>query len=163
MRLLVCLAERAGQVVSIDELLDQVWAGVIVTPDSVYQGIAALRRHLADDPKEPSYIATVPRRGYRMIAAVSPWTDVPVSGMGPSIDSTLAKAVLPAAEPPPKPRQRFLAATLVAAIILATVAAYLVRSRPASPQVAGSSVAASPGSVAVLPFLGLPTGAVNEE
>jgi transcriptional activator of cad operon len=36
MRLLVCLAERAGEVVSIDELLDQVWAGVIVTADSVY-------------------------------------------------------------------------------------------------------------------------------
>jgi TolB-like protein len=36
MRLLLCLAERAGQVVSIEDLLNLVWSGVIVTPDSVY-------------------------------------------------------------------------------------------------------------------------------
>src|SRR5271154_1159881 len=73
MRLLVCLAERASEVVSIDELLDKVWAGVIVTLDSVYQAIATLRRHLADGSKDPTYIATVPRLGYRMVATVAPW------------------------------------------------------------------------------------------
>jgi TolB-like protein len=57
-------------VVSIDTLLDQVWLGVIVTPDSVYQAVTALRRQLGDDPKQPAYIATVPRRGYRLMAAV---------------------------------------------------------------------------------------------
>src|ERR1700689_4594496 len=67
MRLLLCLAEHAGQVVSIDDLLAQVWTGVIVTPDSVYQAITSLRRLLGDDPKQPTYIATVPRLGYRMI------------------------------------------------------------------------------------------------
>src|SRR5689334_762298 len=44
MRLLVCLAERSGEVVSADDLLDRVWPNVIVTPDSVYQAVAALRR-----------------------------------------------------------------------------------------------------------------------
>ena len=44
MRLLLHLAEHAGEVVSIDELLEQIWQGVIVTPDSVYQAIASLRR-----------------------------------------------------------------------------------------------------------------------
>ena len=44
MRLLLCLAENAGQVVSVQELLDKVWADVIVTPDSVYQSVATLRR-----------------------------------------------------------------------------------------------------------------------
>src|SRR6202048_2332171 len=75
MRLLLCLADRAGEVVSIDELLEQVWAGVVVTPDSVYQAVALLRRLLGDDPKHPTYIATVPRLGYRMGATVSPWAD----------------------------------------------------------------------------------------
>src|ERR1700733_5476044 len=70
MRLLLCLAEHAGGVVSIDELLNQVWSGVIVTPDSVYQAVASLRRLLGDDAKEPAYIATVPRLGYRMVAKV---------------------------------------------------------------------------------------------
>ena len=75
MSLLLCLAERAGEVVSIDDLLDQVWSGVVVTPDSVYQAVASLRRLLGDDAKQPAYIATVPRLGYRMVAAVSPWVD----------------------------------------------------------------------------------------
>src|ERR1700685_2296789 len=79
LRLLLCLAEHAGQVVSIDELLEQVWTGVIVTPDSVYQAITSLRRLLGDDPKRPVYIATVPRLGYRMVATVSPWVEQPLS------------------------------------------------------------------------------------
>jgi transcriptional activator of cad operon len=46
---------------------------VVVTPDSVYQAVASLRRLLGDDPKQPTYIATVPRLGYRMVASVTPW------------------------------------------------------------------------------------------
>lgn len=79
LRLLVDLAEHAGEVVSIDDLLDRVWSGVIVTPDSVYQAVASLRRLLGDDPRKPLYIATVPRLGYRLVAPVSPWTDNPLS------------------------------------------------------------------------------------
>jgi TolB-like protein/DNA-binding winged helix-turn-helix (wHTH) protein len=78
MRLLLYLAEHAGEVVSIDALLKEVWAGVIVTSDSVYQAIASLRRELGDDPKQPTYIATVPRLGYKMVAKVSEAPDTPV-------------------------------------------------------------------------------------
>src|SRR5258708_22614791 len=70
MRLLVCLAERAGAVISIDDLLKEVWPEVTVTPDSVYQAVASLRRVLGDDPKQPTYIATVPPLGYPMLAAL---------------------------------------------------------------------------------------------
>ena len=70
MRLLLCLAEHAGEVVSIDDLLSQVWSDVTVSPDSVYQAVTSLRRLLGDDPKQPTYIATVPRLGYRMVATV---------------------------------------------------------------------------------------------
>ena len=73
MRLLMCLIERAGDIVSIDELLDGVWSGVNVAPDSVYQAVASLRRILGDDPKQPVYIATVPRLGYQVVAPVRPW------------------------------------------------------------------------------------------
>ncbi len=75
LRLLQYLANRAGETVSIDELLDNVWSGVVVTQDSVYQAIKALRRLLGDDPKNPRYIVTVPRLGYRLVASVSPWID----------------------------------------------------------------------------------------
>jgi TolB-like protein/DNA-binding winged helix-turn-helix (wHTH) protein/Flp pilus assembly protein TadD len=70
MRVLVCFAARPGEVVSVNELLDVVWKDLVVTPYSVYQAIAALRRALADDPKNPTYIANVIRRGYRLIAPV---------------------------------------------------------------------------------------------
>jgi transcriptional activator of cad operon len=73
--LLLCLANRVGEVVSIDELLDGVWPGVTVSQDSVYQAVASLRRLLGDDPKRPRYIETVPRIGYRMVATVTPWED----------------------------------------------------------------------------------------
>ncbi len=163
MRLLVCLAERAGEVVSIDELLDQAWPGVIVTPDSVYQGIATLRRHLADDPKEPTHIATVPRLGYRMIAAVSPWIDVPAVATGPATDSTRARDVMPTADrSTASPRLRHVALIFVA-ITVAIVAAYLVHSRLEIRQIAAALRVPPPRSVAVLPFLDLTTQEMNEE
>src|SRR5580704_18057214 len=82
MQLLICLAERAGEVVSVEELLDLVWKDVVVSPDSVYAAVAALRRTLGDDPKTPKYIANVVRRGYRLIAPVAPWVDSP--GVAPA-------------------------------------------------------------------------------
>lgn len=77
MRLLLCLAQHEGEVVSIENLLDELWVGVIVTPDSVYQAVASLRRVLGDDPKRPTYVANVPRLGYRMVASVGLWVDEP--------------------------------------------------------------------------------------
>ena len=49
LRLLLYLANRAGETVSIEELLDNVWSGVVVTQDSVYQAVTQLRRLLGDD------------------------------------------------------------------------------------------------------------------
>jgi TolB-like protein/DNA-binding winged helix-turn-helix (wHTH) protein len=74
MRLLLCLVERAGQVVSVEQLLDEVWKDVVVTQNSVYHAVAMLRRVLGDNTKEPTYIANVPRRGYRLVAPVQ-WVD----------------------------------------------------------------------------------------
>ena len=73
MRLLLCLAEQRGEVISIDDLLDQVWPDVTVTQDSVYQAVTSLRRLLGDDPKQPTYIATVPRLQYPVMARATTW------------------------------------------------------------------------------------------
>src|SRR5688572_26253825 len=70
MRLLCRLAESRSQVVSYQDLLDSVWAGVVVGPASVYQGVSALRRILGDTGDTPTYIATVSRKGYRLVAPV---------------------------------------------------------------------------------------------
>jgi transcriptional activator of cad operon len=82
MQLLACLANHPGEVVTVDQLLDTVWKDVVVTPDSVYQAVALLRKALGDDPKKPVYIANVIRRGYRLIAPVTPWVESK-SGHGP--------------------------------------------------------------------------------
>jgi transcriptional activator of cad operon len=92
LRLLLCLAEHAGELLSIDELLRQVWQGVVVSPDSIYQAITSLRRQLGDDPKRPTYIATVPRRGYRLVAAVTPPARAPaLREPAPQHDPTLPR------------------------------------------------------------------------
>jgi TolB-like protein/DNA-binding winged helix-turn-helix (wHTH) protein/Flp pilus assembly protein TadD len=70
MRLLLCLADAAGEVVSVDRLLNEVWAGVVVGSASVYQAVSQLRKLLGDVDPEPTYIANVPRKGYRLIAPV---------------------------------------------------------------------------------------------
>jgi DNA-binding winged helix-turn-helix (wHTH) protein len=67
---LVALMERAGHVVEKEELLRVVWGEVSVGDDTLAQNISTLRRVLGDDANQPRFIATVPRRGYRFVAAV---------------------------------------------------------------------------------------------
>lgn len=72
MDVLLCLAQNPGRVYSTAELERHVWKGLVVTPNSVYQSIAQLRRSLGDDPANPRYIRTIPRKGYQLIAPVIP-------------------------------------------------------------------------------------------
>src|ERR1700722_15819921 len=64
MRLLLCLANSAGSVVSVEHLLNEVWTDVVVGTASVYQTVSQLRKLLGDVDPHPSYIATIPRKGY---------------------------------------------------------------------------------------------------
>ena len=68
--LLLYLADNAGRVIALQELLDAVWPNVVVTPQSVYNTVAQLRRTLGDLADAPTYIANIPRKGYRLIAKV---------------------------------------------------------------------------------------------
>ena len=68
MDVLVALAVRKGEVVSKQELLDTVWAGVHVGEDVLSTAIWELRRALEDDARTPRFIRTVPRRGYGLVA-----------------------------------------------------------------------------------------------
>jgi transcriptional activator of cad operon len=155
MRLLLCLAEHAGEVVSIDDLLNQVWSDVTVTQDSVYQAVASLRRLLGDDPKQPTYIATVPRLGYRMVATVAPWVDQRVD-QRPDHSMALTK---------PGRAGFKLAAGAVLGLALVVLVAVQFRSKVASNDHSTSSaIALQPqNSIAVLPFLDLTEGMKQEE
>ena len=70
MDVLVCLAERAGEVVSRDTLNQQVWGNVVVTDQAVTNCISELRHHLGDDRSAHRLIETIPKRGYRLAAPV---------------------------------------------------------------------------------------------
>ncbi|HUI21776.1 MAG TPA: AAA family ATPase [Methylocella sp.] len=95
---LCCLAARAGQLVTKDELLDAVWSNLHVTESSLSVSINALRVALGDDPKRPRYIETVTRRGYRFIAPVVP------SHRRESGQPLETKALAPLARAVPRPR-----------------------------------------------------------
>src|SRR5260221_3810015 len=65
------LVEDRGQLVSKDELLRSGWAKTHVSEGVLKGIILEIRRALDDDPAAPSFIETVPRRGYRFIASRS--------------------------------------------------------------------------------------------
>ncbi|HSR68125.1 MAG TPA: winged helix-turn-helix domain-containing protein, partial [Acidobacteriota bacterium] len=72
MKVLCHLAENAGRVVSKEDLIAQVWEGRFVGDEAIANAIWELRRALGDDARSPTYIQTIPKRGYRMIAEVRP-------------------------------------------------------------------------------------------
>jgi transcriptional activator of cad operon len=151
MRLLLCLAEHPGEVVSMDDLLNQVWSGVNVTQDSVYQAVTSLRRVLGDDSKRPTYIETVPRLGYRMVAAVGPWED---QSSQPGLSSEVAGKRVG--------YRRVVFAVVIAVVLFLLLTAVFFHNRSAN--TASTVVASQPqNSIAVLPFLDLTEGMKEEE
>ncbi len=119
MRLLLCLAERPGEVLSVEALLDAVWKDVVVSTDSVYAAVAALRRILGDDPRDPKYIANVPRRGYRLIASVSPWKEPEVlpAPEAPELPGKPSIVVMPFANLCADPQQAYFVDGLMEEIV----------------------------------------------
>jgi len=149
-------------------LLNEVWAGVNVSPDSVYQAVASLRRMLGDDPKEPTYIATIPRLGYRMVARVSQWND---SMEGKSAETTVSASDGVArhrqdgsADAAPRRRSSLAsAAGLIFGLVLVAGPAFWAFGRFFHSAPTSSVIAAQPQeSIAVLPFLDLTEGMQEE-
>ena len=153
MRLLLCLAARPGEVISVDQLLDEVWSGVVVTPDSVYQAVTSLRRQLRDDARQPSYIETLPRLGYRLVAPVIACAE----GRVAPADKAL-RAARNAVRRAPRSLMMGLLAAGCASLLLVAALGWSLRSTPAT-----SHSASVQRSVAVLPFLDLTTQKMNEE
>ena len=70
MEVLLCLAERPGDVVERDELVDRVWGRTAVTDEVLTRCISELRAALGDAREHPRYVQTIPKRGYRLVASV---------------------------------------------------------------------------------------------
>jgi TolB-like protein/DNA-binding winged helix-turn-helix (wHTH) protein/Flp pilus assembly protein TadD len=80
MQVLVSLAEHAGEVVSKEDLIKAAWPETFVSDDVLLRSISELRRVFDDDPKDPRFIQTITKRGYRLIAKVSAVQEERVSG-----------------------------------------------------------------------------------
>jgi TolB-like protein/DNA-binding winged helix-turn-helix (wHTH) protein/Tfp pilus assembly protein PilF len=143
MRLLVRLARTPGEVVSQDALLDDVWQGVVVSPASVYQNVSQLRKALGDTETPPSYIETVARKGYRLVAPVAPFARVEPAiasdAPGVAVPSGLMSEPVPIIAPPNYRRRAWLGA-LTALALLAAGAIYWFRPSALLPGPADSIV-----------------------
>ena len=118
MDVLVHLVAREGDVVSKEELAERVWEGRFVSDDVLTVTIYALRKALGDDARQPRYVETIPRRGYRWI--------------GPAQSEVVATESATARPEASRSRQvawRAVAATVVLALFAAVAVSMLTFSR----------------------------------
>jgi len=142
MAVLCHLATRAGETVARDELLDAVWGNRFVVEEAVSRCISQLRQALGDDPREPRYIQTVPKIGYRLLPAVEP-ADSPA---GKAESGTSPGAV-------PRFRRAVLGSALLVVVAAVAVIPWL-QSRE-GPAASAPRAIVQQRSVAVLPFVAI--------
>jgi len=137
--LLLTLARRSPDVVTYDELMDRVWPGLVVSPETVVQRVRLLRSAIGDDAAEPRYIEALRSRGYRLVAtanrvarALPPANDDPAPAAAPAASVSVASAE-PVSVPPvgetPSARRFALPAAIGAALLAVFLAALLLRDR----------------------------------
>jgi DNA-binding winged helix-turn-helix (wHTH) protein len=73
LEILIALVERAGELVSKQELTDRVWPNVFVGPANLTVHISALRRALRDGQDGNRFIINIPGRGYKFVGTVAAW------------------------------------------------------------------------------------------
>ena len=129
MAVLLCLAKNGDEVVRREDILDDVWADVVVGDEVLSRSISLLRTQLEDNPKQPTFIQTVPKIGYRLIATIDHVSaDEPVSS-------------------PSKFRERNWLWILAAAVIVVSVS-LLIATQPekSTPNTVETTVPVSPGA-----------------
>lgn len=139
MEVLLYLAKHSNEVVSKQRLLDSVWQDVTVSEDALFRCIKELRLALGDNSREPEYIETIPKRGYRLIQRVVPAPASDLSdneGQSTTVRNLRIKGYL---------RPRLLALALILLVIIAALSRLIVGWLDSGP---------SPhmASLAVIPF-----------
>jgi DNA-binding winged helix-turn-helix (wHTH) protein/tetratricopeptide (TPR) repeat protein len=67
---LIALAKRDGDLVTRDELVDELWDGRPTSDEPINRCLSQLRRHLGDQSRPHRYVETLTRRGYRLMQPV---------------------------------------------------------------------------------------------
>lgn len=147
MTVLTLLAGRAGEVISREQLEADAWAGTVVGYDALASSILKLRKALGDSTRQPRYIETVSKRGYRLVA--------PVTFDEPGASDTSATPSSP------KNRSRSWRVGAIAALVLAavvTVAVVLVERAGVRSTDTGPHLK----TLAVMPFANISNHPENE-
>jgi tetratricopeptide (TPR) repeat protein/DNA-binding winged helix-turn-helix (wHTH) protein len=88
---LVYLLERRQRLISKEELIENFWHDTAVTDNALVQCIAEIRRALGDEPRQPRFIKTIPKVGYRFVGAVEVEEKYPAAVKG-TVPSGLPEA-----------------------------------------------------------------------
>jgi TolB-like protein/DNA-binding winged helix-turn-helix (wHTH) protein len=157
--LLCALINAAPAIVTNDELLQQVWPGLTVSPESVAQRVKLLRSAIGDDSQQPRYILGVRGRGYRLIPVPERLAESrpPTSAASPSINTP--DAAVPAGTsqaPTSNGSSHPLKWTVIAAAVVIVLGAVAVAIHFWSANSGAETPAATAiqdKSIAVLPFV----------
>lgn len=96
-RLLLLLASRAGELVTREEIVRHLWPDTVVDYDQgLHNAVRHLREALEDDPKNPRFVETVPRLGYRFIAPTEPLSPPDAAAVEAAETSRRARLFRPA-------------------------------------------------------------------
>ena len=113
---LLLLVENSGHVLSKDEMLTRLWPDTFVEEANLTNNISSLRKALGDGSEGQKYIQTVPRVGYRFVAAVTE-----VSSQAPERSKPLPVFA--------RKRRRLLMAPVVVALFLVIAGGWIIRAR----------------------------------
>jgi TolB-like protein/DNA-binding winged helix-turn-helix (wHTH) protein/Flp pilus assembly protein TadD len=170
---LAYLVDRAGQVVTQDELLEALWPETYVNPEVLRKYILEIRKTLGDRPDKPEFIETLPKRGYRFVAPVTEENGTrpqhlpaPVVVKDEPADVIAATELVTEEKVPQETISANLVATsrsrhawrlaaisFLAILVVATAGNYLLRSRNRTPVASPDS-----RSIVVLPFVDMSPG-----
>jgi DNA-binding winged helix-turn-helix (wHTH) protein len=131
-RVLAMLAGRPGEIVTREELQEQIWGNTFVDFDqSLNKAINRVREALNDNAGTPQYVETVPRRGYRFIAPVA---DIEQAAVTPAALLTPALAVEPAQSRPHRSKSgpMMITALAIVSVLAALGIAAWLRQTPKS-------------------------------
>ena len=135
-QVLTALLEKPGEIVTRDELQKRIWGTdtFVDFEQSLNKAVNRLREALNDDPAQPRYVETVPRRGYRFIAPVTG-----ISGAeAPGATGSVGPALVPGPEKGPSDRRRrIIILTSLTAAVLISLGVWTVLSlkRPTKPTI----------------------------
>ncbi|MDI1241029.1 MAG: winged helix-turn-helix domain-containing protein, partial [bacterium] len=133
---LALLVENRGRIVEKGELLREIWPDTFVEEGSLARNISVLRKALGEGPSDHQYIQTIPKQGYRFVAAVREVLEPTADFFTSDPPNANAVGLRDVGRPAAEPRNYMpyaIVAGIIAAVIVTGISLYLSMN-PASVQ-----------------------------